>query len=180
MRVRRRHASVRSKTRRVRAVFGALMLVMLLASLDQTIVSTALPTIVGDFGQLAHLTWIVNCLSPRNHRCNPALRQTGGSVRPQDRSAERHPAVSRWLCALRAQPVDDRARRFPCLAGPRRRRADGDDGGGGRRHLLAARARPVSGYLRRRVRDRVTAAEQRASRTRKFQVWAEICSMGWQ
>ncbi|MBO0738203.1 MAG: MFS transporter [Alphaproteobacteria bacterium] len=45
--------------RRVRAVFGALMLVMLLASLDQTIVSTALPTIVGDFGQLAHLSWIV-------------------------------------------------------------------------------------------------------------------------
>ena len=29
-------------------------------------------------------------------------------------------------------------------------------------------------------RDRVTAAEQRASRTQKFQVWAEICSMGWQ
>ena len=43
----------------VRAIFGALMLVMLLASLDQTIVSTALPTIVGEFGQLAHLSWIV-------------------------------------------------------------------------------------------------------------------------
>jgi putative transposase len=26
----------------------------------------------------------------------------------------------------------------------------------------------------------VTAVEQRASRTQKFQVWAEICSMGWQ
>ena len=47
------------QNRRVRAIFGALMLVMLLASLDQTIVSTALPTIVGDFGQLAHLSWIV-------------------------------------------------------------------------------------------------------------------------
>jgi len=35
------------------------MLVMLLASLDQTIVSTALPTIVGEFGELAHLSWIV-------------------------------------------------------------------------------------------------------------------------
>jgi EmrB/QacA subfamily drug resistance transporter len=43
----------------VRTVFGALMLVMLLASLDQTIVSTALPTIVGEFGELAHLSWIV-------------------------------------------------------------------------------------------------------------------------
>jgi hypothetical protein len=35
---------------RVRLIFGALMLVVLLASLDQTIVSTALPTIVGDLG----------------------------------------------------------------------------------------------------------------------------------
>jgi EmrB/QacA subfamily drug resistance transporter len=43
----------------VRVVFAALMLVMLLASLDQTIVSTALPTIVGEFGGLAHLSWIV-------------------------------------------------------------------------------------------------------------------------
>ena len=31
-------------------------------------------------------------------------------------------------------------------------------------------------YLRR---DHVTAAEHRASRTQTFQVWAEICSMGW-
>jgi EmrB/QacA subfamily drug resistance transporter len=44
---------------RVRVIFGALMLVILLASLDQTIVSTALPTIVGDLGGLAHLSWVV-------------------------------------------------------------------------------------------------------------------------
>jgi EmrB/QacA subfamily drug resistance transporter len=43
----------------VRAIYGALMVVMLLASLDSTIVSTALPTIVGEFGELAHLSWIV-------------------------------------------------------------------------------------------------------------------------
>ncbi|MGA7232508.1 MAG: MFS transporter, partial [Xanthobacteraceae bacterium] len=43
----------------VRLIFAALMLVMLLASLDQTIVSTALPTIVGELGGLAHLSWIV-------------------------------------------------------------------------------------------------------------------------
>ena len=40
-------------------VFGALMLGMFLAALDQTIVSTALPTIVGDLGGLSHLTWVV-------------------------------------------------------------------------------------------------------------------------
>jgi EmrB/QacA subfamily drug resistance transporter len=40
-------------------VFGALLLVLLLASLDQTIVSTALPTIVGDLGGIEHLSWVV-------------------------------------------------------------------------------------------------------------------------
>src|SRR3954471_24919392 len=44
---------------RVRLVMTGLMLVMLLASLDQTIVSTALPTIVRDLGGLDHLSWVV-------------------------------------------------------------------------------------------------------------------------
>lgn len=44
---------------KIRTVFAALMVVMLLASLDQTIVSTALPTIVGELGGLEHLSWIV-------------------------------------------------------------------------------------------------------------------------
>src|ERR687888_2028293 len=44
---------------RVRLIFAALMLVLLLASLDQTIVATALPTIVGDLGGLSHLSWVV-------------------------------------------------------------------------------------------------------------------------
>ena len=35
------------------------MLVMLLAALDSTIVATALPTIVGELGGLAHLSWVV-------------------------------------------------------------------------------------------------------------------------
>ncbi|MGH2909861.1 MAG: MDR family MFS transporter [Solirubrobacteraceae bacterium] len=45
--------------RRVLIVVGALLLGMLLASLDQTIVSTALPTIVGDLGGASHIAWIV-------------------------------------------------------------------------------------------------------------------------
>jgi EmrB/QacA subfamily drug resistance transporter len=45
--------------RRRRLIFGALLLVLLIASLDQTIVSTALPTIVGDLGGLQHLSWVV-------------------------------------------------------------------------------------------------------------------------
>jgi EmrB/QacA subfamily drug resistance transporter len=40
-------------------IYAALMLAMLLAALDQTIVATALPTIVGDLGGLSHLSWVV-------------------------------------------------------------------------------------------------------------------------
>ncbi len=40
-------------------IFSALMLVVTLAMLDQTIVSTALPTIVSDLGGLEHLSWVV-------------------------------------------------------------------------------------------------------------------------
>lgn len=42
-----------------RLVIGAVAVTLLLASLGQTIVSTALPTIVGQLGGLDHLTWVV-------------------------------------------------------------------------------------------------------------------------
>ena len=42
-----------------RLVFTGLLLVMLMAALDQTIVATALPTIVGDLGGLSHISWVV-------------------------------------------------------------------------------------------------------------------------
>jgi EmrB/QacA subfamily drug resistance transporter len=48
-----------AQNQRVRLIFGALLLVLLLASLDQTIVSTALPTIVGDLGGVSDLSWVV-------------------------------------------------------------------------------------------------------------------------
>jgi EmrB/QacA subfamily drug resistance transporter len=47
------------KGRALTTVFVALMLGVFLAALDQTIVSTALPTIVGDLGGLEHLSWVV-------------------------------------------------------------------------------------------------------------------------
>jgi len=45
--------------RSVWVVFSGLLLVMLLASLDSTIVATALPTIVGELGGIGHLSWVV-------------------------------------------------------------------------------------------------------------------------
>lgn len=45
--------------RQIQIIYSGLMLGMLLAALDQTIVATALPTIVGDLGGLNHLSWVV-------------------------------------------------------------------------------------------------------------------------
>src|SRR3954469_24951938 len=51
--------TIDAQPRRLGLVIGPLLLVMLLASLDQTIVSTALPTIVGELGGLQHISWVV-------------------------------------------------------------------------------------------------------------------------
>ncbi|MFI9355599.1 DHA2 family efflux MFS transporter permease subunit [Streptomyces lydicus] len=53
---------IRSEGRSQRAVLvaiGALLLGLLIAALDQTIVATALPTIVSELGGLNHLSWVV-------------------------------------------------------------------------------------------------------------------------
>src|SRR5215475_10663598 len=44
---------------RILLIIGALMLGMFLAALDQTIVSTALPTIVGDLRGGSHIAWVI-------------------------------------------------------------------------------------------------------------------------
>ena len=45
--------------REVNLVFLTIVLGMLMAALDQTIVATALPTIVGDLGGAGHQSWVV-------------------------------------------------------------------------------------------------------------------------
>ena len=45
--------------RQVLVVYSGLLLAMLLAALDSTIVATALPTVVAEFGGLARLSWVV-------------------------------------------------------------------------------------------------------------------------
>jgi len=50
---------IAASRRHLRLILTALMMTMLLAALDQTIVSTALPTITSDLGGLAELSWVV-------------------------------------------------------------------------------------------------------------------------
>jgi EmrB/QacA subfamily drug resistance transporter len=45
--------------REIRAVFIGLMIVLGLGAIDQSIVATALPRIVGDLGGVTHLSWVV-------------------------------------------------------------------------------------------------------------------------
>ncbi|PLC10895.1 hypothetical protein AUQ48_16425 [Kocuria flava] len=45
--------------RQINLIFIGLMLAVLLAALDQTIVATALPTIVGELHGLEHLSWVI-------------------------------------------------------------------------------------------------------------------------
>src|SRR5215813_14236377 len=45
--------------RELRVIFGGVMMAMLLASLDQTVVATALATIASELGDVELISWIV-------------------------------------------------------------------------------------------------------------------------
>jgi MFS family permease len=63
--------------RRVRTIVGGLLLVALLGSLDQTAVSTALPTIVGDLGGAAQLSAVVTSYLVASTLAAPAWGRLG-------------------------------------------------------------------------------------------------------
>jgi EmrB/QacA subfamily drug resistance transporter len=49
----------RTANRSIALLFGALVVTMLLASLSQTVLSSALPTIVGELHGVEHMTWVI-------------------------------------------------------------------------------------------------------------------------
>ena len=129
----------------VLVVFTGLMLVLLMAALDQTIVSTALPTIVGDLGGLNHISWVVTAYLLAQTAVTPMYGKLGDLY---GRKIVLQVAlviflIGSALCGAVAEP--DRADRVPGAPGARRRRPDGRDDGGDRRRRLAARARPLPG-----------------------------------
>ena len=129
------------KTRPLGFVIGALMLVMLLASLDQTIVSTALPTIVGDLGGLDHISWVVTAYLLAVTIVTPLYGKLGDLY---GRKLVLQGAlviflIGSALCGL-AQGMTELIA-FRAIQGLGRRRADGERAGGGR----GRRARRASG-----------------------------------
>ncbi|MFE9253702.1 DHA2 family efflux MFS transporter permease subunit [Streptomyces sp. NPDC006879] len=63
--------------RSVLVAIGALMLGLLLAALDQTIVSTALPTIVSELGGMDHLSWVVTAYMLASTAATPLWGKLG-------------------------------------------------------------------------------------------------------
>ncbi|WP_395360387.1 DHA2 family efflux MFS transporter permease subunit [Streptomyces sp. YH02] len=63
--------------RAVLVAIGALLLGMLLAALDQTIVSTALPTIVSELGGMEHLSWVVTAYMLASTAATPLWGKLG-------------------------------------------------------------------------------------------------------
>ncbi|MFF3887066.1 MDR family MFS transporter [Streptomyces sp. NPDC001914] len=63
--------------RSVRVVLLALMLTMMLAMLDNMIVGTAMPTIVGDLGGLEHLSWVVTAYTLATAASTPIWGKLG-------------------------------------------------------------------------------------------------------
>ena len=137
---------------RVRLIFAALMLVLLLASLDQTIVSTALPTIVGDLGGLAHLSWVVTAYLLAATVSGPLYGKLGDLY---GRKIVLQAAIVIFLVGSALCGI---SQNMPQLIAFRALQGLGGGGlivahdGGRRRHLLAPRARPLPGLLRRGLR----------------------------
>jgi EmrB/QacA subfamily drug resistance transporter len=63
--------------RSVRVVLFALMIAMLLAMLDNMIVGTAMPTIVGELGGLEHLSWVVTAYTLATAASTPIWGKVG-------------------------------------------------------------------------------------------------------
>ncbi|GJF02736.1 MDR family MFS transporter [Pseudonocardia sp. D17] len=63
--------------REIYTVLSGLMIAMLLAMLDNMIVGTAMPTIVGELGGLAHLSWVVTAYALATAVATPVWAKLG-------------------------------------------------------------------------------------------------------
>ena len=145
-------SSARISPQRRNLIFVAVLLGMLLAALDQTIVATALPTVVADLGGAGHQSWVVTSYLLASTIVTAIVGKLGDLF---GRKAVFQAAVVFFLigsvlCGL--SQIDDDAGRIAGTAGHRRRRDHGDGHRADRRGHPASGPRPLSGSTRRGLR----------------------------
>ena len=154
------------RTRAVALGFAAIVLAMLPAVLDQTILATALPTIAADLGSVADVSWVVTAYVIAAAATTPLWGKLG------DRRGRKRLLEVALTLFLAASALCGVTQDIAELIGPSGgRRGWADDAGDGVRGRpgLAARAGPVPGVHRRRVcRDhgRRPAGRRRSGRGR--------------
>ncbi len=126
-------------------VITGILLCILLAALDQTVVIPAVPTIATDLHAFGHLSWIVSAYLLTSTAATPIY---GKLCDMYGRRLLLLPALALFIAgvgAVRAGAVAAAADRVPGAAGAGRRRADGDGAGGDRRRGVPAGARALPG-----------------------------------
>ena len=149
------HAMPRSDARptSLRAAFAVLVLAMLPAVLDQTVLATALPTIAGELGSLGDISHLVTVYVLASTASTPLWGKLGDR---HGRRALLGGALSLFLVASAACGVAQNLDQLIVARGiqARRRRADVARDGERRRPRRPARARPLAGPHRHRLRRR--------------------------
>ncbi len=138
--------------RQILVIMSGLMLGLFLAALDQTIVATALPTIVGDFHRSNLLSWVITAYLLASTASTP-LWGKAGDLYGRKRVFQLAIVVflvASALCGASQNMFELIA--FRGLAGNRRRWPAVARLRDHRRCDPAARARPLPGIFRRRVR----------------------------
>ena len=88
-------------------IFVAVLLGMLLAALDQTIVATALPTVVADLGGAGHQSWVVTSYLLASTIVTAVVGKLGDLFGRKAGLPGRGGVLPRRLGAVRAGRVDD-------------------------------------------------------------------------
>ena len=149
-----------------RSAFTGIMIGMALAAISQTLVSTALPTIVGDLGGYDQLSWVVSAYLLTSAVVVPLRRRARRPLRHEPALPTGDRGVRRRLGPRRRQHVDGPPDRRPQHPGVGRR-GDHDPRLHARRtHRGAPGTRPLPGLHRLAVRghQRARTARRRVLR----------------
>ena len=140
--------------KQIMIVLPGLLLTMMLAMLDQLVVGTALPRIVGDLGGVSHLSWVVTAYILASTITTPFYGKLGDMY---GRKKLFIFAIVLFLIGSALSGLSSSMAELiivPGAAGPGRGRTDGGRDGDPRRDRAAPRARQVHELLHGRDDDR--------------------------